>query len=62
VPLVLLSGHHENIKRWRLKKRIEKTLLARPALVEKGLKDKFFDREILQLLEEVRENERNHND
>ena len=29
VPEVLLSGHHENIRKWRLRKRLEKTLRVR---------------------------------
>jgi tRNA (guanine37-N1)-methyltransferase len=33
VPDVLLSGHHEHIRRWRLRKRIEKTLKMRPELL-----------------------------
>ncbi|EFW38108.1 tRNA (guanosine(37)-N1)-methyltransferase TrmD [Treponema phagedenis] len=34
VPAVLLSGHHANIRRWRLEKRIEKTLKNRPDLLQ----------------------------
>jgi tRNA (guanine37-N1)-methyltransferase len=38
VPDVLVSGHHANIVRWRFKKRLEKTLLYRPDLLQgKGL-------------------------
>jgi len=38
VPDVLVSGHHANIVKWRLKKRLEKTLLYRPDLLQgKGL-------------------------
>ncbi|GAB1457779.1 MAG: tRNA (guanosine(37)-N1)-methyltransferase TrmD [Spirochaetia bacterium] len=38
VPDVLLSGHHANIVKWRLKKRLEKTLMYRPDLLQgKGL-------------------------
>lgn len=33
VPNVLLSGHHEQIRRWRLAKRLTKTLAVRPDLV-----------------------------
>lgn len=36
VPEVLLSGHHENIKKWRIEKAIEKTTLKRPDLLEKS--------------------------
>jgi tRNA (guanine37-N1)-methyltransferase len=38
VPDVLVSGHHANIVRLRFKKRLEKTLLYRPDLLQgKGL-------------------------
>lgn len=33
VPEVLLSGHHEHIRKWRLEQRIRKTLNVRPDLV-----------------------------
>ena len=33
VPEVLLSGHHENIRRWRLKQSLGRTWLRRPDLV-----------------------------
>ena len=35
VPAVLLSGHHENIRKWRLEKQIEKTKERRPDLLDK---------------------------
>lgn len=35
VPAVLLSGHHEEIDRWRAKKSLEKTRENRPDLLEK---------------------------
>lgn len=34
VPDILLSGHHANIEKWRLRKRLEKTLSNRPDLLE----------------------------
>ena len=34
VPEVLLSGHHEKIRRWRLRESLRKTLLMRPDLLE----------------------------
>ena len=34
VPEVLLSGHHEKIRLWRLKKRLEKTMAVRPDLIQ----------------------------
>ncbi|HHY10878.1 MAG TPA: tRNA (guanosine(37)-N1)-methyltransferase TrmD [Firmicutes bacterium] len=35
VPSVLLSGHHEMIRRWRLKEALRRTWLRRPDLLEK---------------------------
>ncbi|HPE36086.1 MAG TPA: tRNA (guanosine(37)-N1)-methyltransferase TrmD [Spirochaetales bacterium] len=38
VPDVLVSGHHANINQWRFRKRLEKTLVYRPDLLQgKGL-------------------------
>jgi tRNA (guanine37-N1)-methyltransferase len=34
VPAVLLSGHHENIRRWRLKQALGRTWLRRPELLQ----------------------------
>ncbi|KRF31962.1 tRNA (guanosine(37)-N1)-methyltransferase TrmD [Paenibacillus sp. Soil787] len=34
VPEMLLSGHHENVKRWRLKESLFRTLERRPDLLE----------------------------
>ncbi|MDR2864110.1 MAG: tRNA (guanosine(37)-N1)-methyltransferase TrmD [Spirochaetaceae bacterium] len=50
VPDVLLSGHHEYIRRWRLQKRIEKTLRVRPDLIKKGVDMGVFDEETLVLI------------
>jgi tRNA (guanine37-N1)-methyltransferase len=52
VPEVLLSGHHENIRRWRLKKRVEKTLALRPDLIRRGEDAGAFDGETRKLIEE----------
>lgn len=49
VPEVLLSGHHKNIQRWRLKKSLEITQAKRPDLLEKRL----FTKEELEILEEI---------
>jgi len=34
VPEILLSGHHKNIEKWRLKESLKRTLLKRPDLLE----------------------------
>ena len=49
VPEVLLSGHHENIRRWRKKQSLLRTLLKRPDL----LLGREYDQEERQLLEEI---------
>ncbi|MDR1986362.1 MAG: tRNA (guanosine(37)-N1)-methyltransferase TrmD [Treponema sp.] len=54
VPEVLLSGHHENIRRWRLRKRIEKTLALRPDLIRQGEEAGLFDRETRTIIAELR--------
>jgi tRNA (guanine37-N1)-methyltransferase len=46
VPPVLLSGHHEHIRRWRLEKRVEKTLANRPDLIRHGREAGIFTEEI----------------
>ena len=35
VPDVLLSGHHQNIERWRLKQALGRTWLRRPEMLER---------------------------
>ena len=59
VPEVLLSGHHENIRRWRLEKRVEKTLAQRPDLVQQGEERGIFDDETRKIIEEKGRDERN---
>ncbi len=39
VPEVLLSGHHENIKKWRLEQQKKQTKKKRPDLMERGMID-----------------------
>jgi tRNA (guanine37-N1)-methyltransferase len=51
VPEVLLSGHHAEIQRWRLRKSIEKTLRNRPELID----SKRLSPEAGKALEEVRD-------
>lgn len=49
VPDVLVSGHHANITRWRLKKRLEKTLAYRPEL----LSDAMMSDDLRGLIERI---------
>jgi len=53
VPDVLLSGHHANIEAWRFRKRLEKTLLVRPDLIEKARNAKSWTSQNESILEEI---------
>jgi len=50
VPEVLMSGHHENIRRWRLKQALGRTWLRRPDL----LAARSLSKEEERLLEEFK--------
>jgi tRNA (guanine37-N1)-methyltransferase len=54
VPEVLLSGHHEKIRRWRLEKMVEKTLALRPDLIWLGEEQGSFDDETRKIIEQKR--------
>jgi tRNA (guanine37-N1)-methyltransferase len=49
VPTILLSGHHARISQWRLRKRLEKTLLNRPELLDNAELDEFAKRIVTEL-------------
>lgn len=53
VPEVLLSGHHENIRKWRLKMRLRKTLRVRPDLVAKAREQGLLSKEAEKMIEEI---------
>lgn len=55
VPEILLSGHHENIRRWRLKQSLLRTRERRPELFAKWLAQRAhsLSREEAQLLREI---------
>jgi tRNA (guanine37-N1)-methyltransferase len=55
VPEVLLSGHHEQIRRWRLKQALGRTWLRRPELIAA----RQLSAEELKLLEEFKQETRN---
>jgi tRNA (guanine37-N1)-methyltransferase len=52
VPPVLLSGHHEDVRRWRKRAALQRTLERRPDLLEAAT----LDDEERALLEEIRNN------
>ena len=49
VPEVLLSGHHENIRKWRLKQSLKLTKLHRPDLLE----ERNFSKEEAKMMQEI---------
>jgi tRNA (guanine37-N1)-methyltransferase len=58
VPEVLLSGHHEQIRLWRLEKRVEKTLRQRPDLIQRGRESapdgsRVFNDEIIKIIDRM---------
>jgi tRNA (guanine37-N1)-methyltransferase len=53
VPAVLTSGHHEQVRKWRLKESLRRTLARRPDL----LAGRSLAKEEAKLLEEVRQEE-----
>lgn len=58
VPDVLVTGHHANITRWRLKKRLEKTLAYRPELLSEAMLSDDLRRLIEELVSEGGSDER----
>lgn len=55
VPEVLISGNHENIRKWRLKKRIQKTFLNRPDLIAESRMKGTLSLEAEKMIEELTE-------
>ena len=53
VPDVLLSGHHEKIRKWRKEQSLRRTLLLRPDLLENAA----LDEEAKAILERLRKDE-----
>ncbi|MCL2244299.1 MAG: tRNA (guanosine(37)-N1)-methyltransferase TrmD [Treponema sp.] len=53
VPDVLLSGHHEQIRLWRLAKRVEKTLTQRPDMIQRGRELGIFNNEIISIIDKT---------
>lgn len=52
VPAVLLSGHHQEIQRWRRRKALERTLERRPDLLAGARLDPEDDKLLAELLKE----------
>ena len=56
VPEVLLSGHHENIRKWRKKESLRRTLLRRPDLLEHYAFSKEEEKMMAEIKAELMEN------
>lgn len=52
VPEILLSGHHENINKYRLEQKILNTLKKRPDLI----KNRFFEEKIIKIIKKIDKN------
>lgn len=53
VPPVLLSGNHGEIKKWRLKKRLEKTLANRPDMIATARLQGLLSKDAEKMIEEI---------
>ncbi len=54
VPAVLSSGNHEEIRRWRRRQSLEKTLRNRPELLEAAEQEQAWSKEDRALLQELK--------
>ena len=52
VPVVLLSGHHADIQRWRWRESLKRTLLRRPDLLDSAPLNAEQHRLLVQLKKE----------
>jgi len=55
VPDVLTNGNHEHIRKWRLKKRLQKTLANRPDLIAQARMQGTLTTEAEKMIEELTE-------
>ena len=53
VPEILLSGHHENIRKWRLEQRLAKTLVNRPDMVYSARQNGLLSLEAEEMIETI---------
>ena len=53
VPEVLLSGHHENIRKWRLERQLAKTLAYRPDLIDEARRTGELSLEAEKMIETI---------
>ena len=58
IPEILLTGHHENIRKWRREESIKNTYLKRPNLLEKldlSKEDKEYVEKLKNKKEEIQD-------
>ncbi len=55
VPSVLVGGNHEEIRKWRLRKSLEKTLRNRPDLIQRGIWEGTLSEEAKKMIDELTE-------
>jgi tRNA (guanine37-N1)-methyltransferase len=53
VPDVLTGGNHEEIRKWRLRKSLQKTLRNRPDLIQKAILEGTLTSEAEKMIEEL---------
>ena len=53
VPEVLLSGHHENIRKWRLQQQLAKTMANRPDLISQARNNGLLTVEAEKMIETI---------
>ena len=53
VPEVLLSGHHENIRKWRLQRQLAKTMANRPDLIDAARSSGLLTVEAEKMIETI---------
>lgn len=61
VPEVLLSGNHEEIRKWRMKRRLENTIERRMDLLSEVLESSAIPDEYIELLQEIEKEKDNEN-
>lgn len=57
VPEILLSGHHQKIRDYRLEQQVRLTLQRRPDLIAKGRRENLYSPKVLALIEKVMKEE-----
>ncbi len=57
VPEILLSGHHQNIRDYRLEEQVRLTMQRRPDMIAKGLQEGIYPKKVLELIRKLSKEE-----